>query len=80
MNKPHCDICDCLIKTGAVSGSVHFCARCRPFAEDFLKQRTKEFESAMAVVQKTMERFRAKYVNDVVVPGTQAKPKLEAVE
>ena len=77
MLKPVCDICHKDIRN-ATNTPAHFCDRCRPFAEDFLKQQAVIYLDAKQVLEKTMDKFRNKFLQETVVPETK-KQYLEVV-
>lgn len=67
-----CSLCLTKIKTGNAGYPDHFCDRCLPYAEDYLQDRQRIYETSMQSVQKEMERHRNMFLQGRVLKNLKA--------
>ena len=66
-----CDLCQTTMKTGDTSKPYHFCERCAPFGEDYVKGVDDLRRSAFDGFVKAVERLRAETVRTKIAKKTQ---------
>ena len=71
-----CDICrKDLSQPHVTVGSFHFCERCSPYGEDYMREVTRLGAEGMMEIGKRIERFRNQYLKDRIV----VRPEIKAV-
>jgi hypothetical protein len=71
-----CDVCKRDLPNPALAvGNFAFCERCAPYHEEFIKGILQVTVESTQAYQKSMDRFRNKFIQDRV-----NQPKLKAVE